>query len=74
MLDQIAVRDLWARPSARRRPLKWPSSADRHVPPGREENPMGFDDETVPCWLCPHGVDEHDERARCIQATCSCGW
>jgi hypothetical protein len=32
------------------------------------------DYETVPCWLCPHDVDSHDERARCLTQSCACGW
>lgn len=33
-----------------------------------------IDDETIRCWDCPHDVDDHDERARCLTLTCSCGW
>lgn len=33
-----------------------------------------YDDETVRCWVCPHDVDDHDEHARCMSATCPCGW
>jgi len=30
--------------------------------------------EVIECWSCPHDVDEHDVRARCLEPTCSCGW
>lgn len=32
------------------------------------------DNETVECWWCPHDVDEHDVRARCLDPACACGW
>jgi hypothetical protein len=32
------------------------------------------DIEIVPCYGCHHDVDDHDERARCLDALCSCGW
>lgn len=32
------------------------------------------DDEIVPCCICPHDVDNHDEHARCMTVSCSCGW
>jgi hypothetical protein len=33
-----------------------------------------YDDETVRCCVCPHDIDDHDEHARCLSATCPCGW
>jgi hypothetical protein len=35
---------------------------------------MHADDTAVLCYSCRHDVDEHDERARCLDAQCSCGW
>lgn len=50
-------------------------SADRTIlRPEHLEIPMILDTETVRCWLCPHDVDDHDERARCVLASCGCGW
>jgi hypothetical protein len=35
---------------------------------------MHADDVAVPCYSCRHDVNDHDERARCLSATCACGW
>jgi hypothetical protein len=60
---------------ASRRPLHGLDSADRSIlRSGCLEIRMTLDRETVPCWLCPHDVDEHDERARCVEVDCQCGW
>jgi hypothetical protein len=35
---------------------------------------MPASDAAVPCYNCSHDVDEHDERARCLDVRCHCGW